>query len=81
MLMADSEMQDEGNEGQDLTNHQASHVLDNSVWKFGMNDFELEDFAIGTKNLFDVKNLESPILWIRVDPDMEFIRKVKILQK
>jgi hypothetical protein len=33
-----------------------------------------------TKNIFN--NLDSnPVLWIRVDPDMEFIRKVKILQE
>lgn len=46
-----------------------------------MNDFELEDYPYGTKNLFDVKNLDSPILWIRVDPDMEYIRKVKVEQE
>lgn len=55
------------------------HLIDNSSWKFGLNDFELEDYPYGTKNLFDVKNLESPVLWIRVDPDMEFIRKVKVV--
>lgn len=55
------------------------HLIDSSSWKFGMNDFELEDYPLGTKNLFDVKNLESPVLWIRVDPDMEYIRKVKVV--
>ena len=54
---------------------------DNNSWKFGLNDFELEDYPYGTKNLFEVKNLESPILWIRVDPDMEYIRKVKVVQE
>ena len=53
-------------------------MVDNSSWKFGMNDFELEDYPYGTKNLFEVKNLESPVLWIRVDPDMEYIRKVTV---
>ena len=45
-----------------------------------MNEFELEDYPLETKNIFN--NLDSnPVLWIRVDPDMEFIRKVKILQE
>lgn len=45
-----------------------------------MNDFELEDYPQETKNIFDVKNLESSVLWIRVDPDMEYIRKVSVKQ-
>lgn len=53
-------------------------MMDNSAWKFGLNDFEAEPYPFTTKNLFDVKNLESPVLWIRIDPDMEFIRKVKV---
>ena len=44
-----------------------------------MNDFELEEYPHETKQLFEVKNLESPVLWIRVDPDMEFIRKVEVV--
>ncbi len=55
-----------------------SHLLDNSQWKFGLNDLELEDYPLETKNIFEVKNLESSVLWIRVDPDMEYIRKVKV---
>lgn len=46
-----------------------------------MNDFELEEYPFGTKNIFDVKILDSPVLWIRVDPDMEYIRKVKVIQE
>lgn len=57
-----------------------SAVIDNNQWKFGMNDFELEDYPQETKNIFDVKNLESSVLWIRVDPDMEYIRKVRVKQ-
>lgn len=45
-----------------------------------MNEFEIDEYPYDTKNLFDVKNLESPVLWIRIDPDMEFIRKVKVVQ-
>jgi transcription initiation factor TFIID subunit 2 len=45
-----------------------------------MNEFELEDYPLETKTIFDVKNLESSVLWIRVDPDMEYIRKVKVNQ-
>lgn len=44
-----------------------------------MNDFELDSYPYGTKNLFEVKNLDSPVLWIRIDPDMEYIRKVKVI--
>jgi hypothetical protein len=44
------------------------------IW---MNEYELEGYPITTKNIFEVKNLESSVLWIRVDPDMEYIRKVK----
>ena len=53
-------------------------LIDNNQWKFGLNDLELEDYPIDTKNIFEVKNLESSVLWIRVDPDMEYIRKVSV---
>ena len=44
-----------------------------------MSEFELEDYPLETKNIFhDLDN--SPVLWIRVDPDMEFIRKVRVQQ-
>ncbi len=55
-----------------------AHLIDNNQWKFGLNDLELEDYPIETKNIFEVKNLESSVLWIRVDPDMEYIRKVSV---
>ncbi len=58
-----------------------SHMIDNNQWKFGLNDLELEDYPIETKNIFEVKNLESSVLWIRVDPDMEYIRKVCVKQE
>jgi len=59
----------------------AQIVLNNDVWKFEMNEFELEDFPQETKNLFTTRELENnPVLWIRVDPDMEFIRQVKVIQ-
>ena len=53
-------------------------MLENGSWKFGKNQYELEGYPFETKDMFDVKNLESPVLWIRVDPDMEYIRKVKV---
>jgi hypothetical protein len=59
----------------------SSHLIDHNQWKFGLNDYELEDYPLETKNIFEVKNLESSVLWIRVDPDMEFIRKVKVQQE
>ncbi len=31
-------------------------------------------------NLFSKNNSDSPVLWIRVDPDMQLIRSVEILQ-
>ena len=44
--------------------------------------FELEDFPQETKNIFHGKELDNnPVLWIRVDPEMEYIRKVKVVQK
>lgn len=49
-----------------------------------MQDYENEDFPESStklKALFDVKNLQDPVLWIRVDPEVEFIRKTKIYQK
>lgn len=51
---------------------------------FGLQDYENEDFPESStklKALFDVKNLQDPVLWIRVDPEVEFIRKTKIYQK
>ncbi len=58
-----------------------STMIDSGQWKFGLNDLELEDYPIETKNIFEVKNLESSVLWIRVDPDMEYIRKVRVRQE
>jgi hypothetical protein len=49
--------------------------------QFKMNEFELEDYPQETKNIFQDLNNSNPVLWIRVDPDMEFIRKVKIVQE
>jgi len=46
-----------------------------------MNEFELEDYPQETKSIFSNGLNNSPVLWIRVDPDMEFIRKVEIVQK
>ena len=48
-----------------------------------MNEFELEDFPQETKKIFNNSKLENsnPVLWIRVDPDMEFIRKVHVVQE
>jgi hypothetical protein len=49
--------------------------------KFEMNEFELEDYPSETKNIFSSGLNNSPVLWIRVDPDMEFIRKVEVVPK
>ena len=46
-----------------------------------MNEFELEGFPAETKNIFRKELDNNPVLWIRVDPDMEYIRKVKVVQK
>jgi hypothetical protein len=41
---------------------------------------EEEDYPLETKSIFE--NLDSnPVLWIRVDPDFEFIRLVKVNQE
>lgn len=54
---------------------------DTNQWRFGMTDYEFEEYPErGTKSLFEVKNIDCPILWIRVDPDVEYIRKVKVNQ-
>jgi hypothetical protein len=46
-----------------------------------MTNYEYEEYPErGTKTLFDVKNLDCPILWVRVDPDMECLRRVKVIQ-
>ena len=43
--------------------------------KFEMNEFELEDYPQETKNIFLGRELDNnPVLWIRVDPDMEWCR-------
>jgi len=57
-------------------------VLNSDIWKFEMNEFELEDFPQETKKIFMGRELDNnPVLWIRVDPDMEYIRKVKVVQE
>lgn len=43
-----------------------------------MNEFELEDYPQETKSIFQDLDNSNPVLWIRVDPDMEFIRKVRV---
>ena len=57
---------------------------DNIQWRFELTDYEIEEFPQpqqrGIKRLFEVKNIESPILWIRIDPDFEYIRSVKVHQ-
>lgn len=54
---------------------------DNHQWRLGMTDDEFEEYPdwISTK-LFQVSQIECPILWVRVDPDVETIRRVKVLQ-
>lgn len=44
-----------------------------------MSDHEYEEYdnVYETKNLFLKK--DSPILWIRLDPELETIRRVKII--
>lgn len=54
-------------------------MLNQEVQKFEMNEFELEDFPPETKNIFRKEMDNNPVLWIRVDPDMEYIRKVKVV--
>lgn len=54
---------------------------DQNHWRFGLNEYELEEYPErGTKSLFEVKNIDSPILWVRIDPEMEYIRKAKVNQ-
>ena len=49
---------------------------------FGPIWFFVQPIASTITYVFIFNNLDSnPVLWIRVDPDMEFIRKVKILQE
>lgn len=63
------------------TSQAAQMMLNQDVQKFEMNEFELEDFPSETKNIFSQEKDNNPVLWIRVDPDMEYIRKVKVVQK
>lgn len=74
----DDEDMDNDKQKQQQNAGSSSHLIDNNHWKFGMNEYELEDYPLQTKDIFDVKNLESSVLWIRVDPDMEYIRKVSV---
>ena len=54
-------------------------MSDRNQWRFDFSDYEYEDFdnKHETKNLF---NKDCTILWIRVDPDLELIRKTSIVQ-
>ena len=72
-----------GNQGAITRQQQAQQmILCPDTWKFEMNEFELEDFPTETKNIFQGNVLDNnPVLWIRVDPDMEYIRKVKVIQE
>ena len=47
-----------------------------------MNEFELEDFPQETKGIFLGRELDNnPVLWIRVDPDLEWCRTVEVHQE
>ena len=54
-----------------------NHILaaDSNVWKFASSHSKHEDYIVN-KHIFDVKSLECPVLWVRVDPDFKYIRKV-----
>ena len=62
------------------TNQAAQMLMNQDNKKFEMNEWELEDFPSETKNIFHGRELDNnPVLWIRVDPEMRFIRKVKVV--
>lgn len=42
-----------------------SHASSNALQKGG-----------GDRIIYENKLLESPVVWLRIDPDLEFIRKV-----
>lgn len=44
-----------------------SHASSNTLAKQG----------IGDKIIYENKVLDTPIVWLRIDPDLEFIRKIK----
>ena len=68
--------------GASVAKHNAALHLQSDVWKFEMNEFELEDFPQDTKSIFSGRDLDNnPVLWIRVDPDMEYVRKVKVVHE
>lgn len=57
-------------------------MVNSDAWKFEMNEFEMDLFPTATKKLFKGTELDSnPVLWIRVDPDMEYIRRVKVVHE
>ena len=68
-----------GGDHQD-TRQAAQMLMNQDNKKFEMNEWELEDFPAETKNIFHGRELDNnPVLWIRVDPEMRFIRKVKVV--
>lgn len=80
MLPDSSKMSNQASMGRDKQAEQL--VLNSDVWKFEMNEFELEEFPQETKNIFLGRELDNnPVLWIRVDPDMEYVRQVKVVQQ
>lgn len=54
---------------------------DNNQWRLGMTEDEFEEYPDWISNkLFQVNQIECPVLWVRVDPDAETIRRVKVIQ-
>ena len=55
-------------------------IDDNNQWRFDLSEHEYEEFDNDheTKNLF--RNNECPILWLRVDTELEMLRRVKVNQ-
>ena len=61
---------------------QLHQMLNDNKKRFELTDYEIEEFPKREiKRLFEVKNKESSILWIRIDPDFEYIRSVKVHQE
>ena len=55
-------------------------IDENNQWRFDLSEHEYEEFDNDheTKNLF--RNNECPILWLRVDTELEMLRRVKVNQ-
>ena len=71
-------------QGSGITSWQVAEQLyriqrENAAQSFQLTDDQQKDFSHrGILRLFEIRNMECPVLWIRIDPNNETLGRVKV---